>query len=137
ALLCNGGGIYVGIKTCKHLKIELHNWRGMWKTQSVRGKIMYVLNHVTLQDWTEFYWYPSAAFGCWLGTIYLVILLLLGHIATFYLKLIFWIPLDHFLFVGRFIFTLFASIVAIREGYEYLSDTSHSKKLVINYGYYR
>ncbi|CAF1284105.1 unnamed protein product [Didymodactylos carnosus] len=127
ALLCNACGIYMGIKTCQYLRIELHNRRGMWKTRTVRGKFMCVLNHVTLQDWMEFDWHPPAAFGCWLGTIYLVILLLLGHIVTFYLKLIFWIPLDRFLFVGRFIFTLFASIVAIREGYEYLSDISHSK----------
>ncbi|CAF2136228.1 unnamed protein product [Rotaria magnacalcarata] len=42
ALICNGGGIYLSMKTCEYLKMKPYNWRGMWTIPTVRGKMMRV-----------------------------------------------------------------------------------------------
>lgn len=36
AIICNGGGIYLGMKTCEYLKMKPYNWRGLWTIPTVR-----------------------------------------------------------------------------------------------------
>lgn len=36
AIICNGAGIYLGMKTCEYLKMKTYNWRGLWTIPTVR-----------------------------------------------------------------------------------------------------
>ncbi|CAF3735743.1 unnamed protein product [Rotaria sp. Silwood1] len=127
ALICNGGGIYMGMKTCEYLKIKPYNWRGMWTIPTVRGKIMRVLGQFTPHDWLEFDWRPTASLKRWLATLLITCFLLLVDLGTFYLKFILWIPPPHFLCGIRLFLFFPACGVAVRETFEYL-DNRECKK---------
>ncbi|CAF1529748.1 unnamed protein product, partial [Didymodactylos carnosus] len=127
ALICNGGGIYLGLKTCEYLKMKPYNWRGMWKIPTVRGKIMRVLGQFTPHDWLEFSWRPQSSLKRWCAMLGIITMLFLAELGTFYLKFILWIPPPHLLCLGRLLFFLLAGGVAMREVFEYL-DNSECKK---------
>ncbi|CAF0745255.1 unnamed protein product [Didymodactylos carnosus] len=122
ALICNGGGIYLGMKTCEYLKMKPYNWRGLWKIPTVRGKIMRVLGQFTPHDWLEFSWRPQSSLKRWGGMLCIIIMLFLAELGTFYLKFILWIPPPHLLCVGRLLFFLLAGSVAMRELFEYMDN---------------
>ncbi|CAF4474329.1 unnamed protein product, partial [Rotaria sp. Silwood2] len=121
ALICNGGGIYLGIKAYEYLKMKLYNWRGI-------SKLMHVLGQFTPHDWPEFDWRPTASLKRWLAMLLITYFLFLVELGTFYLKFILWIPPLHFLCVIRLFFFLLADGVAMREVFEYL-DNRECKKI--------
>ncbi len=47
ALLCNGFGIYLGMRTLKYLNMKEYNWRGMWTIHSFK----YVLSKIILKQY--------------------------------------------------------------------------------------
>ena len=36
ALVCNAGGIFLGMKTVKYLSMKTYHWRGMWNIPTYR-----------------------------------------------------------------------------------------------------
>ena len=36
ALICNGGGIYFGMRTLDYLSMKPYHWRGMWNIPTYR-----------------------------------------------------------------------------------------------------
>ncbi len=51
ALLCNGLGIYVGIKTLKYFQVKTYCWRGLWKIPGYR----YIRCISLVMKWEELY----------------------------------------------------------------------------------
>ncbi|CAF0783183.1 unnamed protein product [Adineta steineri] len=127
ALICNSGGIYLGMKTCEYLKMKRYNWRGLWTIPTVRGKIMRAIGQFTPHDWLEFDWRPTASLKRWLAMLFITCFLFLIELGTFYLKFILWIPPPHYLCLSRLLFFLLAGGVAMREMFEYL-DNPQCKK---------
>jgi phosphatidylserine synthase 2 len=112
----------MGMKTCEYLSIKPYNWRGIKNIPTLKGKLVRCLSQFSPHSWIEYNWRPMASLKHWIIVLTIVFVYNLAEVGTFYLKLILWIPPDHFLCLGRVIFLLLCSSVAMREGYEYLTN---------------
>ena len=43
AIVCNGLGIYLGMKTLNYLSMKPYHWRGMWNIPSYRYGISFII----------------------------------------------------------------------------------------------
>ena len=127
-LICNGLGIYCGMKTCEYFSMKPYNWRGLWNIPTFKGKIQRIINQFSPYDWTEYDWRPTSSLKRWLFMICLVAFFLTAELGTFYLKFILWVPPPHFLCIGRLIFMWLVGAVAMRESFEYL-DNPNCKRM--------
>lgn len=69
ALVCNGLGIYLGMKTLNYLSMKRYHWRGMWNIPTYRGKITRILKQFTPYFWTDFQWKPTSSFKRCIATL--------------------------------------------------------------------
>ncbi|KAK7099328.1 hypothetical protein V1264_003479 [Littorina saxatilis] len=72
ALLCNGGGIYLGMKTLNYLSMKPYHWRGMWNIQSYGGRLKRLAAQFTPYSWTDFDWKPSTSLKRWMAMLALI-----------------------------------------------------------------
>ncbi|XP_052271614.1 phosphatidylserine synthase 2-like isoform X3 [Dreissena polymorpha] len=127
ALVCNGLGIYLGMKTLNYLSMKPYHWRGMWNQPTFRGMAKRVALQFTPYSWTDFNWRPTSSLIRWFATICIFIVFLLAELNTFYLKFVLWIPPEHFLNLTRLVFFLFMGAASLREGFQYLDDPECKK----------
>lgn len=121
-LICNSLGIYLGLKTCDYFSMKPYNWRGVKNIPSFRGKCVRCIQQFSPYNWIQYDWRPMKSLKHWVIALLLIFVYELGELSTFYLKYIFWIPAPHYLVLGRLIFLLLGSAVAVREGFEYLDN---------------
>ena len=122
-VVCNGLGIYLGMKTCEYFSMKPYNWRGLWNIPTFKGKIKRIVTQFSPYNWIEYDWRPTSSLKRWLYMIVLVILFFIAELGTFYLKFVLWIPPPHFLCLGRLIFMWLVGAVAMRESFEYLDNS--------------
>ncbi|GFR70841.1 phosphatidylserine synthase [Elysia marginata] len=127
ALLCNGGGIYVGMKTLNWLSMKPYHWRGMWNIPTYSGKLKRLAEQFTPYSWTDYDWKPTASLKRWLAMLGVISMFLLAELNTFYLKYVMWVPPEHYLCLGRLAFFLFMGAAAMREVFQYLDDPNCKK----------
>lgn len=72
ALVCNGLGIYLGMKTLNYLRMKPYHWRGMWNIPTYRGKLTRILKQFTPYSWMDFEWRPISSLGRWIGMLGLI-----------------------------------------------------------------
>ncbi|XP_064600429.1 phosphatidylserine synthase 2-like [Liolophura sinensis] len=122
ALVCNGLGIFLGMKTLRYLSMKPYHWRGMWNIRSYKGRFMRVAAQFTPYSWTDFDWRPTSSLKRWLAMLGVISIFLLAELNTFYLKFVLWIPPEHYLCLGRLVLFLFWGAAAMRETFQYLDD---------------
>ncbi|XP_067655372.1 phosphatidylserine synthase 2-like [Haliotis asinina] len=127
ALVCNGFGIYLGMKTLRYLTMKPYHWRGMWDIPTYGGKLRRVAAQFTPYSWTDFDWRPTASLKRWCAMCGVIAIFLLAELNTFYLKFVLWIPPEHYLCLGRLVFFLFMGAAAMRETFQYLDDPKCKK----------
>ncbi|ELU10107.1 hypothetical protein CAPTEDRAFT_93305 [Capitella teleta] len=127
ALVCNGLGIYLGMKTLNYLSMKRYHWRGMWNIPTYRGKLTRILKQFTPYVWMDFEWKPISSLGRWFGMLGVISMFLLAELNTFYLKFVLFIPPPHFLCLGRLVLFLFWGSVAMRETFQFMDDPSCGK----------
>ncbi|XP_060556439.1 phosphatidylserine synthase 2-like [Ruditapes philippinarum] len=127
AIVCNGLGIYLGMKTLKYLSMKPYHWRGMWNIPTYSGKMKRVALQFTPYSWTDFNWKPTSSLIRWFATLGIFVIFLLAELNTFYLKFVLWIPPEHYLNLGRLVFILFMGAAALRETFQYLDDPEPNK----------
>lgn len=120
--MCNGLGIYIGMKTCEWFSMLPYNWRGLWAIPTFKGKLKRMISQFRPYNWIEFDWRPADSIKRFLYVFAVFCVFLLGELNTFYLKYILWIPPPNFLCLGRLIFMWLISAVAMRESFEYLDN---------------
>uniref|UniRef100_H2YTT7 Phosphatidylserine synthase n=1 Tax=Ciona savignyi TaxID=51511 RepID=H2YTT7_CIOSA len=118
-LVCNGLGIYLGLKYIKYLSIKEYKWHGLWKIPTYRGKMRRVMTQFSPYSWVQFKWRPTENLFRWIFVSLLAFMFLLAELNTFYLKFVLWVPPDNPLVTFRLILYLFWGAVAIRESYDY------------------
>jgi len=118
-LICNGLGIYFGMKTCELFSMLPYNWRGLWHIPTFKGKLSDAFQKI---NWEEFSWKPSISLKNFLYFFSIISLSLLGELNTFYLKYILWIPPSNFLCLGRLIFLLLVGTESINQAIEYFEN---------------
>lgn len=127
AVVCNGLGIYLGMKTLNYLSMKPYHWRGMWNITSYRGKFKRVALQFTPYSWTDFNWRPTSSLFSWFATLGIFVVFLFAELNTFYLKFVLWIPPDNYLCLTRLVFFLFMGAVSLRETFQYLDDPTCRK----------
>lgn len=124
-IVCNGLGIYLGVKTCQYLErreLRKNKTREGALTKSLGGKIKRAAIQFTPAEWTTYRWDANkspqrflwvGALICWFNVV---------DLNSFFLKYLLWVPPPHPLNAIRLFIWLFMSIPAIREYYQLVTD---------------
>ncbi|EGD76935.1 hypothetical protein PTSG_07276 [Salpingoeca rosetta] len=126
-IVCNGGGIAVGLLLCRYLEMKEYRWRGINKIPTARGKLMRAIAQFSPYAWTNFQWGPYRDLKHWLVTLFAIWMMLCSDLNAFYLKSTLWIPADHSFNVYRLLFAGCAAPVAVAELNAYITDPTCKK----------
>ncbi|KAI8149773.1 phosphatidyl serine synthase-domain-containing protein [Fennellomyces sp. T-0311] len=126
-LVCNGGGIYLGMKTCQYFEMKQYSWVGFRQIKSLRGKAKRAVQQFTPHDWTPFQWKAFSNPKNYFGTIALMIVALQCELNCFYLKYLLWVSPEHPLNTYRLILMFLFALPAARDVYQYLMDSGNTK----------
>lgn len=95
-LICNGLGIWVGLKICKILEMREYKWVGIRDISSTSGKLKRAVLQFTPESWTAVRWMdPKCTYMRILAVCQLVIFWQVTELNTFFLKHIFEMPPAH------------------------------------------
>ncbi|XP_022123125.2 phosphatidylserine synthase isoform X1 [Pieris rapae] len=122
-LLCNGFGIWCGLKICKALEMREYKWVSIRDISSTTGKIKRAILQFTPVQWTPVRWLdPNCTYMRFFALSQLVVFWQISELNTFFLKHIFEMPPSHPLVIARLV--LIGVIVApsIRQYYTYITD---------------
>ncbi|KAG8515718.1 Phosphatidylserine synthase 2, partial [Galemys pyrenaicus] len=150
-LVCNGLGIYCGMKTLEWLSLKTYQWQGLWNIPTYKGKMKRIAFQFTPYSWVRFEWKPASSLRRWLAVCGIILVVspaprpppraprppptaavrqfLLAELNTFYLKFVLWLPPEHSLVLLRLVFFVNVGGVAMREIYDFLDDPKLHKKL--------
>lgn len=103
-LVCNGLGIYVGMKTCEYFSMKPYNWRNLWHIPTFKGKIKRIFTQFSPYNWIEFDWRATESLKRFLFLTGVLVIFLLAELNTFYLKFVLWVPPPNILCLGRLVF---------------------------------
>eukprot|EP00128_Syssomonas_multiformis_P015069 Colp12_sorted_trinity150504_noHs@35672 len=92
ALVCNWGGIYLGLKTCEWLEMKTYKWQNLWTIPSYKERLRRAAAQFTPHDWTRFEWGATSSLKKWIGMNVIIVLFLLAELNSFYLKYLLWLP---------------------------------------------
>ncbi|CAK1549854.1 unnamed protein product [Leptosia nina] len=122
-LLCNGLGIWCGLKICKALEMREYKWVSIKDISSTTGKIKRAILQFTPVQWTPVRWLdPNCTYMRFFALSQLVVFWQISELNTFFLKHIFEMPPSHPLVIARLV--LIGVIVApsVRQYYIYVTD---------------
>lgn len=104
-LICNGFGIWCGLKLCKILEMREYKWVSIRDISSTTGKIKRAVLQFTPESWTAVRWLdPKSTYMRFFAVCQLVIFWQVTELNTFFLKHIFEMPPAHPMVIGRLIF---------------------------------
>lgn len=122
-LLCNGIGIWVGLKICKILEMREYKWVSIRDIHSTTGKLKRVVLQFTPVSWTHVRWLdPTCTYMRFFAVCQMVIFWQISELNTFFLKHIFEMPPSHPLVVGRLGFLGIMVAPSARQYYSFVTD---------------
>jgi len=129
--ICNGGGIWLGIKIAEFLEVRKYKWESIKDIDSVSGKLRRAAMQFSPHSWFAVSWIdpqssPHRVFKLWILTM----LFLVVELNTFFFKHFFVFDSNHFLCWGRITFICLIAAPSIRQYYVYTTDMT-AKRLGI------
>ncbi|XP_050440792.1 phosphatidylserine synthase [Adelges cooleyi] len=122
-LLCNGIGIWVGMRICKMLEMRNYNWPGIKEIDSTGGKIKRAALQFTPASWTPVRWLdPSSSYMRIFAVCQMVIMWQVSELNTFFLKHLFEMPPSHPIVGFRLLFLSIVVAPSTRQYYTYVTD---------------
>ncbi|XP_044266691.1 phosphatidylserine synthase [Tribolium madens] len=124
-LVCNGFGIWCGLKICEKLEMREYKWVSIRDIHTTSGKIKRAMLQFTPESWTSVRWLdPKCSYMRVFALCQLVLFWQTSELNTFFLKHVFELPASHPLVSARLI--LIGVIVApsVRQYYSYVTDTT-------------
>lgn len=104
-LICNGLGIWCGLKICKMLEMREYKWASIRDISTTTGKIKRAVLQFTPVSWTTMRWLdPNSTYMRFLSVSQLVIFWQITELNTFFLKHIFEMPPSHPIVAIRLVF---------------------------------
>uniref|UniRef100_A0A8C2WPX7 Phosphatidylserine synthase n=1 Tax=Cyclopterus lumpus TaxID=8103 RepID=A0A8C2WPX7_CYCLU len=95
-LLCNGGGIWLGMTACRFLEMRTYRWASIKEIHTTTGKIKRAVLQFTPASWTYVRWFdPKSSIQRLAGIYLFMILWQLTELNTFFLKHIFVFQASH------------------------------------------
>ncbi|KAH9462203.1 hypothetical protein MJO28_003007 [Puccinia striiformis f. sp. tritici] len=147
-LICNWGGLWLGMKTCEWLRVSPFSWRGLGpvvvlnnnqinnndnnlsSTATTRRRAAkYAARQFTPHDWTEFRWEGTKRFRNYIATVALLTVFLLSELNVFYLKSLLWLAPEHPIVILRLAAMFLWALPAVREYYDYATYTKRVKRM--------
>ncbi|XP_046875834.1 phosphatidylserine synthase 1-like isoform X1 [Hypomesus transpacificus] len=123
-LLCNGGGIWLGMTACRFLEMRTYRWASIKDIHTTSGKLKRAVLQFTPASWTYVRWFdPKSSFQRVAGIYLFMILWQLTELNTFFLKHIFVFQVAHFLSWCRILLVGAITAPTVRQYYVYLTDT--------------
>ena len=122
-LLCNGIGIYVGMKLIRWLEVRTFHWESFKDIKGTRGKIKRAVLQFTPEQVTYTRWLdPSNSFHRALAIFFFILLFLVTELNGFLTKHVLYIPSSHYLVTVRLIFIGVIALPTTRQYYSYVTD---------------
>ncbi|XP_031640040.1 phosphatidylserine synthase 1 [Contarinia nasturtii] len=122
-LVCNGLGIWCGLKICKMLEMREYKWASIRDISTTTGKIKRAVLQFTPVSWTTVRWLdPKSTYMRLLSVSQLVIFWQITELNTFFLKHIFEMPPSHPIVSIRLIFIGLIVAPSVRQYYIYITD---------------
>ncbi|XP_035651749.1 phosphatidylserine synthase 1 isoform X2 [Oncorhynchus keta] len=107
-LLCNGGGIWLGMTVCRFLEMRTYQWASIRDIHTTTGKLKRVVLQFTPASWTYVRWLdPKSSFQ---------------RVAGIYVFMILW-QASHALSWCRILLLGIITAPTVRQYYAYLTDT--------------
>ncbi|XP_059412216.1 phosphatidylserine synthase 1 isoform X2 [Carassius carassius] len=123
-LLCNGGGICLGMTVCRFLEMRTYHWASIKDIHTTTGKLKRAVLQFTPASWTYVRWFdPKSSFQRVAGIYLFMIVWQLTELNTFFLKHIFVFQAFHPLSWCRILFIGIITAPTVRQYYAYLTDT--------------
>ncbi|XP_016365347.1 phosphatidylserine synthase 1 isoform X4 [Sinocyclocheilus rhinocerous] len=123
-LLCNGGGIWLGMTACHFLEMRTYHWASIKDIHTTTGKLKRAVLQFTPASWMYVRWFdPKSSFQRLAGIYLFMIVWQLTELNTFFLKHIFVFQASHPLSWCRILFIGIITAPTVRQYYAYLTDT--------------
>lgn len=104
-LICNGLGIWCGLRICKMLEMREYKWASIRDISSTTGKIKRAMLQFTPVSWSTVRWlHPESTYMRFISVSQLVIFWQITELNTFFLKHIFEMPPSHPVVAIRLLF---------------------------------
>uniref|UniRef100_A0A672PA00 Phosphatidylserine synthase n=1 Tax=Sinocyclocheilus grahami TaxID=75366 RepID=A0A672PA00_SINGR len=114
-LLCNGGGIWLGMTMCHFLEMRTYHWASIKDIHTTTGKLKRAVLQFTPASWTYVRWFdPKSSFQRVAGIYLFMIIWQLTELNTFFLKHIFVFQASHPLSWCRILFIGIITAPAVR-----------------------
>nr|CAG4647871.1 EOG090X05CZ [Moina brachiata]SVE92985.1 EOG090X05CZ [Moina brachiata] len=122
-VLCNGLGIWVGMKLCQYLEMREYKWESIKDIQSASGKLKRAVLQFTPESWTHVRWLdPHSSYMRFLAVAQLILFWQITELNTFFLKHIFELPPSHMLNLWRLLVIGLIVAPSLRQYYTYVTD---------------
>ncbi|XP_037038835.1 phosphatidylserine synthase 1 [Bradysia coprophila] len=123
-VLCNGFGIWCGLKICKILEMREYKWASIRDISTTSGKIKRAVLQFTPGSFAHVRWLdPKSTYMRFLAVCQLVIFWQVTELNTFFLKHIFEMPPSHPIVIVRLVFMGLFVAPSVRQYYIYITDT--------------
>ncbi|XP_057317455.1 phosphatidylserine synthase 2-like [Hydractinia symbiolongicarpus] len=126
-ILCNGGGIVFGMYTLHYLEMKKYNWRDVLDIPTYSGRLLRLVEQFTPYSWRKFNWNATVSLKRWFTVLLLIFMFSLAELNVFYMKAALWIPPTNNLIGFRLALYSLMGLVACRETYDYLNDSTCKK----------
>ena len=122
-LLCNGLGIYFGMRLCRWIEVKQFHWESIKDIKETRGKIKRAVLQFAPEKWSETHWMAqSSPYMRTLAIFVLVLLFQISELNTFLLKHILCVPTSHWLVSLRLALMCLIAAPSLRQYYVYVTD---------------
>ncbi|XP_068189262.1 phosphatidylserine synthase 1 [Antennarius striatus] len=122
-LLCNGGGIWLGMTACRFLEIRTYHWASIKEIHSTTGKIKRAVLQFTPASWMYVRWLdPKSSFQRVAGIYFFMIVWQLTELNIFFFKHIFIFQASHPLSWCRILLIGIITAPTVRQYYVYLTE---------------
>ncbi|ETV95782.1 hypothetical protein H310_10838 [Aphanomyces invadans] len=125
-LLCNAAGIWIGMRICRYFEMKKYNWVGWRKIPTVSGRAQRFAAQFTPANWLPYDWKMFRSATRFWMVLFMVVVLSVMMLNSFFLKTVLWVPASNSLNVVRLTIWYSAGSYAIAEFYVFMSYTAPS-----------
>ncbi|PAV55974.1 hypothetical protein WR25_25442 [Diploscapter pachys] len=122
-LLCNGLGIWFGMKVCEFLEMRTFHWESIKDIPTRRGRFKRAVMQLTPESWAKTDWFNvSNVFKRTISIFLFVLIWIISELNTFFMKHVFSVDTRHPVVFWRLILIAWISAPSIRQYYLYATD---------------
>eukprot|EP01112_Ceratiomyxa_fruticulosa_P016204 TRINITY_DN4861_c0_g1_i1.p1 TRINITY_DN4861_c0_g1~~TRINITY_DN4861_c0_g1_i1.p1 ORF type:complete len:448 (+),score=87.58 TRINITY_DN4861_c0_g1_i1:390-1733(+) len=124
-LVCNGLGIFLGLATCRALRMKEYNWSGLGrKFPTTKARFWRAVSQFTPDHYDEYRWEMLANWKRFVAVIIVIAVISVVELNAFFLKYLLWIPPPHPINVVRLFIWSAIGMPGLREYYSFVTDTN-------------